>query len=44
MKVPDCPKNLKSCNQYCPEYPCWAYEKFSSENVKKNKKLEKGWE
>lgn len=44
MKVPDCPKNLRSCNNYCPEYPCWALNKHLDQLDKEKKDDNKGWE
>ncbi|MEA3430424.1 MAG: hypothetical protein U9R08_04080 [Nanoarchaeota archaeon] len=44
MRIPDCPKRLSSCNSYCPQYPCWAYDKHMNTQDREKKENNTGWD
>lgn len=45
MKIQDCPKNLNRCpEKMCPEFPCWAYDRYMKNQEKSKIKQDEGWE
>ena len=44
MKVPNCPKNLHSCEKHCPMFSCWAYDEYLSKLEREKKQEDRDWE